>query len=370
MLRDDWSRAVSTFLLVAGLTVSLANCRRIMAALMFGSTLAALIALIKNHRPNGRLSLPIGLFSNSNDMAQMMLFALPLTALFWGKGLVKSSLSVVSSGILLMAVLGSGSRSALLALAILGFLVFLRSSAANRLLIVTAALGLMVLAAAIVPRATLMRYATILGGSSEVQIAESEEEAASLSRTASALESSASRKKLFLLSLELTLRNPIFGVGPGMFTVAASDFSRERGERAMWLETHNAYTQVSSETGILGAILYLGVVISCFRLIIRLERAARKNKQAKDVAQLAQAILFSLTSFAVTSFFSSVAYKFMFPMVLGIAVALARAGQLRLQALAQANSAVDAMPAPPSPAGKLRPPLRTSFSPLKARPSR
>ncbi len=367
MLRDDWSRAISTFLVVAGLTVTLSNCRRIMGAVLLGTTTAGLIALLKNHRPGGRLALPVGLFSNSNDMAQMMLFALPLTALFWGKGVFKSLLSVASFGILLLVVLGSGSRSALLAIGVLLLLVFIRSSATHRLLIVIAAMVAAMMAIAIVPRSTLMRYATIFGGSSDVQIAESEEDAASLTRTASALESSESRRKLFFRSLELTVRNPIFGVGPGVFQVAASDLSQERGERSMWLETHNAYTQVSSETGIIGAVLYIGVVITCFRSIIRLERESRKHKSLLELTRMCQAMLFALTSFAVTAFFSSIAYKFMFPMILAVAVALVRAGQFRLQTEARNAPASDAAE---SPSGPRRRPFRPSWGAPKFRPTR
>lgn len=368
MLQDNWSRAVSSFLLVAGLTVSLSNCRRIMIALMLGSTMAGLIALLKNHRPGGRLSLPVGLFANSNDMAQMMLLALPLTALLWGRGILKSLIAAVSFLILLLTVLGSGSRSALLAIALIAFLVFLRSSAANRLLIVATVLGGVVMAALIVPKATIMRYATIFGDSEEVQVAESEEEAVQLSRNASAMESSASRKKLLLRSLELTARNPLFGVGPGVFQVAATDLSRASGERSMWLETHNTYTQVSSETGIPGALLYLGMVISCFRAILKLEKAARKDKQLEETLLLSRTMLFALTGFAVTSFFSSVAYKFMFPMVLGMAVALVRAGNFRLQALRRATATAEVSPTPP--VTRTRSPLRPSWETMRARPNR
>jgi O-antigen ligase len=366
-LRDNWSRSVSSFILVAGLTVSLSNCRRIMVALMLGSTLGGLIALLKNHRPGGRLSLPVGLFVNSNDMAQMMLLALPITALLWGRGLLKSLAAIVAAIILLLTILGSGSRSALLSVGVIAFLVFLRASAVQRLLIVVTVFAGIVLAAAIIPRATLMRYATIFGGSDEVQVAESEEEANAMSRTASALESSESRKKLFLRSIELTLRNPLFGVGPGVFQVAATDLSRDKGERAMWLETHNTYTQVSSGTGIPGALLYLGMVLSCFRAILKLEKAALKDPRLEELLLLTRIMLFALTGFAVTSFFSSVAYKFMFPTVLGMAVALIRAGQVRLRAIAQQTPAPE--PAPSSAPARPRLSIRPAWQPLKSRPN-
>lgn len=366
MLKENWSRSVLSFLLVAGLTVSLDNCRRIMVALMLGSTVGGLITLLKNHRPNGRLSLPVGLFGNSNDMAQVMLLALPFAALLWGRGMLKSLGAFLAAIILFLTILGSGSRAALLSIGLIAFLVFLRSSAAQRFLIVIACLAGILLTAAIIPRATLMRYATILGGDDEVQMAESEEDAAIMSRNASAIESTQSRKKLFLRSLELTIRNPIFGVGPGVFQVAASDLSHEKGERAMWLETHNTYTQVSSETGIPGALLYLGMVIGCFLSILKLEKAALKNPSQQELLLLSRVMLFALTGFAVTSFFSSVAYKFMFPTVLGIAASLVRSGQRHLQAIARQTPAPGPRPAPTSIRPRL--PGRPVWQAMKTRP--
>lgn len=368
MLKENWSRSVLSFLMVAGLTVSLDNCRRIMIALMLGSTLGGLIALLKNNRPGGRLSLPVGVFANSNDMAQVMLLALPFAALLWGRGMLKSLGAFMAAIILFLTILGSGSRAALVSIGLIAFLVFLRSSAAQRFLIALACLAGILLTAAIIPRATLMRYATILGGGDEVQIAESEEDAAIMSRNASAIESTQSRKKLFLRSLELTIRNPILGVGPGVFQIAATDLSHEKGERAMWLETHNTYTQVSSETGIPGAIIYLGMVIGCFRSIIRLEKAALKTSRHKELLLLSRVMLFALTGFAVTSFFSSVAYKFMFPTVLGIAVSLVRSGQLHLRTADQQTPVPGPQPAPTS----IRPRLsgRPVWQAIKTHPNR
>ena len=330
MLQEDWSRSFSCFLLVAGLTVTLANCRRIIFVLTAGSALAALIALIKNARIEGRLVLPIGLFSNSNDMAQMLLFALPLSLFFLGKGMVRSMFALGSFLILLMAVVQTGSRSALVAIAVMVVFGFFRASPAQRLLLVAGLAGGLIVVVLLLPKATLQRYGTIFGGGGDIEMVDSEEDVQMLKQNAMALESSRSRKRVLMMSLELTARNPIFGVGPGQFQAAAQDLSNERGERAMWLETHNTYTQVSSENGIPGLILYLALLITCFRAVIRLERTARGQKGQEEVAEMGRALLFALIGFAVTSFFSSIAYKFMFPLVFGLALALVRAGQQKL----------------------------------------
>lgn len=367
LLKEDWSRAFTCFLLMAGLTVTLANCRRIILAVLFSTTLVAALALVKNYRPGGRLALPVGLFANSNDMAQMLLFALPLSAMLWGRGLFKSCCALACLGILLLAVIGSGSRSALVALAIMAFLFFLRASALHRLLIISGLLGTFLIALLVLPRTTLQRYTTIFNSKEEVQVAESEEDAQSMAHNLSAMESSRSRKQLLFMSLELTARNPLFGVGPGVFQVAAKHLSDQRGERAMWLETHNAYTQVSSETGIPGLILYLAVVITCFRSVSKLEKDAKRDKRFADIADMARALFLALTSFAVTSFFSSVAYKFMFPLIFGLSVALVRAGRQQMAVAAQTSQPATAPQTAPSIG---RSPVRPGWAPLRTRPAR
>ena len=367
MLQDDWSRSFSCFLLVAGLTTSLSNCRRIIAVFSGGATLAAAIALIKNVRIEGRLSMPVGSFANSNDMAQALLFALPLSLFFIGKGLLPTIYAICSSGILLLAIIRTNSRSVMVALVVMLLMAFLRSSASQRVLIAGGALAGLMLMVVLLPKSSLQRYATIFGGSEKTTIAENEEDAAALQQKVMAIESSQSRKQVFLMSLELTLRNPIFGVGPGQFQTAAQKLSSERGERALWLETHNAYTQVSSETGIPGAILYLGLVITCFRAVIQLERATRKDRRFVETSQMARAMLFSLVGFAITSFFSSVAYKFMFPMVFGLALSVVRAGR---QQLAAAAPATPAAPLTPPPASRRSPASPPAWSPLRPRPAR
>ena len=39
-------------------------------------------------------------------------------------------------------------------------------------------------------------------------------------------------------------------------------YREEEGNRALWQQTHNTYTQVSSETGIPGLMIYLGLMFS------------------------------------------------------------------------------------------------------------
>ena len=80
-----------------------------------------------------------------------------------------------------------------------------------------------------IPNYLIYRYGTLLN-SSEVHGGEAEN-------------STNARKEVLNESLGLTLKHPVVGVGPGQFRVAAAAQSKDEGVRALWLETHNTYTQ-------------------------------------------------------------------------------------------------------------------------------
>ncbi len=129
--------------------------------------------------------------------------------------------------------------------------------------------------------------------------------------------SSDQRKELLERSILVTLRNP-WGIGIGNFPIV--------GVRN--LVTHNAYTQVSAELGILGLIAYLIFMISPFRKLGAIERTLF----AKDVNDwffyLAIGLQASIVGYMVTSFFASVAYNWFIYYLIAYAVAFRRIYQI------------------------------------------
>src|SRR5205085_3546955 len=77
-----------------------------------------------------------------------------------------------------------------------------------------------------------------------------------------AVGSSDQRRELLIRSLQVTARNP-WGIGIGNFPIV--------GLRN--LQSHNAFTQVSAELGILGLAAYLIFMISPFRKLGAIERS-------------------------------------------------------------------------------------------------
>ncbi len=74
-------------------------------------------------------------------------------------------------------------------------------------------------------------------------------------------------------ALDVTASHPILGVGAGNFSEVAIDYSEsvqahsaKRGEVAGW--THNIFLSVASQLGLVGLILYLGILFFLFKTAV------------------------------------------------------------------------------------------------------
>lgn len=128
-----------------------------------------------------------------------------------------------------------------------------------------------------------------------------------------AVGSSDQRKELLERSLLVTARNP-WGIGIGNFPIV--------GVRN--LQSHNAFTQVSAELGILGLIAYLVFMISPFRKLGAIERTLFEASDHSWFYYLAIGLQASIIGYLVSSFFASVAYNWFIYYLIAYAVAFRR----------------------------------------------
>lgn len=128
-----------------------------------------------------------------------------------------------------------------------------------------------------------------------------------------AVGSSDQRKELLERSILVTLRNP-WGIGIGNFPIV--------GVRN--LQSHNAFTQVSAELGILGLIAYLIFMISPFRKLSAIERKLFDKDDTGWFYYLSIGLQASIIGYMVSSFFASVAYNWFIYYLIAYAVAFRR----------------------------------------------
>lgn len=125
--------------------------------------------------------------------------------------------------------------------------------------------------------------------------------------------SSDQRKELLIRSIVVTLRNP-WGIGIGNFPIV--------GIRN--LVTHNSFTQVSSELGVLGLAAYLIFLISPFRKLGAIERTLFAKEDYNWFYYLSIGLQASIIAFMFSSFFVSVAYIWFVYYIIAYAVAFRR----------------------------------------------
>ncbi|MFL6467694.1 MAG: O-antigen ligase family protein [Pyrinomonadaceae bacterium] len=125
--------------------------------------------------------------------------------------------------------------------------------------------------------------------------------------------SSDQRTELLKRSILVTLRNPQ-GIGMGNFPVVGQHN----------LQSHNAYTQVSSELGWLCFAAYLILLISPFRKLGMIERELNQENDHSWLYYTAIGVQATLAAYLVSSFFGSVAYQWYVYYPIAFAVCLRR----------------------------------------------
>lgn len=238
-----------------------------------------------------------GLFGNPNDMSLHLVMMTPI-AICLGIASRKTLMRVIY---FLMAALFIGantitfSRGGFLGLVAFSAVLIWKLARKNRLNVSLAAIvfgGLFVLLA---PGNYGQRILSIFGLSAD------------------AVGSSDQRRELLKRSIVVTLRNP-WGIGIGNFPIVGIHN----------LVTHNAYTQVSSELGILGLAVYTIFMISPFRKLGAIERTLFAKDEYNWFYYLSIGLQASIVAYMVSSFFVAVAYNWFIYYLIAYAVAFRR----------------------------------------------
>lgn len=242
----------------------------------------------------------------------------------------------------------TGSRSGMVALVGMLLFVFWQVPARQKAkLLMLGGVGLAGLLA-LAPSNLLLRYISLLKPEAATSRAQTEEEAKELERAEGSAEG---RKHLMKQAILLTLHNPVFGVGAGMFATAEQDFAIEvQGmERGARHTTHNTPLQASAETGIPGFLCFMAVLFTVYRNLSRLRMWCRRlipTPQVRNVERGLLALQAALIAFYIELFFLSMLLAGFAWLILSIGIAFAEAARQELAR--QASSAAGSEQAPPA----------------------
>lgn len=244
-----------------------------------------------------RIAGPLG---DPNFFAQILLIALPL-AVFLGYATSRLRLRIIGvtcATLILIAILLSYSRGAMLSALVMGMLVVPALRIDWRKLAVLGMLG--VAALVLLPRSVTERFVTIEQVIPGFQPADQPIE----------LDTSFEERRLLVGTAWVMFGdNPLTGVGPGNYTVHFDDYAarvgavfRVYGDPNATQYPHNLYLEYGAETGAIGLALFLAAV-GAFFLATRRSRRILAAGDMPHYAGFAYAIEVAMLGYLVSSLF-------------------------------------------------------------------
>lgn len=265
-------------------------------------TLAVLaMTIIQLASSHGGVRLQSSVMYDANDLGVLFVTALPLAILMveLSKGMVRWSF-VALLGLIPAAMALTGSRGAMVGLAVVGpalFLVMSHVSLVKRVAGVLVVAGGLVVAA---PEGYWDRMATILAPTDDYNYSDYY-----------------GRTEIAKRGLGYMLGRPITGVGIANFGRADGDATLARtldsGQAVRWIAPHNTYVQVGAELGIFALGIWIMVILSgavgLARQRSRVPKTwARGTAEQRLIRGMTRYLPVSFLGFAVTSVFTSHAY--------------------------------------------------------------
>jgi O-antigen ligase len=317
-------QALALVAFMAAFIRTIPDCFRVMATVALAMGAIGILSLVVGGGRIGSNRLGLGngtdTLADANFLCLYILIGLPF---LWLTASRKTGFKKVMWLSLMLPMLAgagkTGSRMGLLVL-VAGLLLFLIfATAKQRIIVIASGVVFLILAMFFLPQKIRERFTTYF----EADSAQSLE----------AQESAEARKRMLIRGLELTAEHPLFGVGPGEFMDAEAAEAKEVGQRGMWLYTHNSYTELSSETGVTGLVLFVLALFWAYRGLT----PVRKRYPDVRVRRAALFTQMAVLMTAVGAFFLSVAYGGIITAVIAISATFQSAAakkmrQARLQA--------------------------------------
>jgi len=290
---NGFSKYVLIAVAAACAASSISRLRRLMLVQTLAMFTLAQVSLFFPSRA-GRMYGVGQMFSDPNDLALNLCIVMPLCIAFLlsaRSGVVKVFWTGVAV-IMLIAIVFTSSRGGTLTLIAVAPAILIRFRIKAR---VTAFLVLLLVCT--------FTTAAIFAGSSYIErmktIADPDSEA-----------SSEARHAMLIASLHMTMRHPIFGVGPGQFEQTSG----------FWHQTHNSYTQLSSEAGIPALILFIYLIRRTFKNLRQCNRECEENV----TLHLVNGVYCGMIAYVVGAFFLSTGFWLVPYLLMAYATALSR----------------------------------------------
>ena len=291
------------FLAGVGLLGSVSDFRTFFRMLAVAGLIVCALGIVWSGTMNGRHALRAGPYTDPNSYAMALLELAPILWIAFPEKPVWMRLGSVLAALLpLLISLRTVSRGAFVAMLVMAAVVFVFASGRIKIAMASAAVLVVIVLLAFLPESVRTRLAAAarissVTGEHSVQ----NTDAVSLD----------SRETMLMTSINVTLAYPFVGVGPGNFGPTIAEFGRMQNQNWINLNTHNSYTQISSETGLPGLLAYLLMIGFTIRsLVVTLRRTGpRGNDPNSEIHRYCAAMVVLLAASWTCMFFLSEGYS-------------------------------------------------------------
>jgi len=298
---NRFSKGVIVAMLISLVVTKMSELRRLLYIQALAVALVTIGSMIV-HRTmdSGRLmGIQKGILENPNDLAINIAINFPLCLgfMFAARGALRKSVWVFFLLCMIAGLVSTYSRSGFVAMVITAIIcIWEFGIKGRRFLLVggTIIFGVLAVAGLVASPRYRGRILSLVQRPAPGSLAEgSMEEHGETSLEA--------RSHLLKESLDLMLRHPVFGVGPGNFPVVTGT----------WRVAHNTYTEFGAEAGVPGLVLFVTLLVVSMRRIKRVYKLPG-YKEDPEIRIWASALWASITGYAAGAMFASTEYN-LFP---------------------------------------------------------
>ncbi len=327
---NDWSKMIVLFLLMSNVIFTVRHLRIAIWICCLCATVVSITAIAGylihgSLDASGRLTALVnGPYAGANYFSVTIVLMLPFMMfdVFLHPRIFVRILAMVCSGILVVANLMTQSRAGIAGMVLVAIAVLwnLRKWGKSLGRIAIILLLAVPVAALLTPHGVWERFSTVF----------MDYDVQNLDPTSGLRMAAGSQKErlqLIFKALNLTADHAIFGVGMGDFS-SASAHQWNTGSGRDWVQTHNTYLQFSSELGLPGLALYIGLLVITFKTL-RLARdqlpEGGPGTKPYMLRLICDGTRVSLIGYLLTSAFANVGYQPYYFVVAGIGQAFALA---------------------------------------------
>ena len=300
---QEFSKTVVVAIMVCVVVNSWERLRKLIWVQASAVALMAGLAILLRQNVDGRLQVGQSIYGNPNDLAFAIAFTVPLCLAFLlaTRNPLKKILWAAGLAAMFSALLLTYSRSGFLATTLGVVLCLLEFGVRGRRvhLLFLAAIGGMALLL-VVPANYGKRLESIVNHRIDPTDRGSAE----------------ARKQLLIKSLEVLAKHPLLGVGPGNFIVRSGS----------WHVAHNTYTEVASEAGIPGLLLFLLLIRCAFSNLRPVRRLSAPDANG-ELRLFAGALWASLGAYLLGAFFCDSGFALFLYLLLAYTAVLYRLAQ-------------------------------------------